>query len=104
MTYVLRYQLFPTKMEELNLENFNELGKQKGLVISSWNIRSIVSKFQQIETIVADADIDILCVNETWLGSMNNSNAFALEGYDLFRHDRVVKKRGGVSVSTQKSP
>ena len=48
--------------------------------------------FEQICIYVAENNIDIISIQETWLNSSISDNLVAINGYKLFRSDRDVKK------------
>ena len=84
------------------VRTFQELGKEKGLKLVHLNIRSLLKKVEQLKILTQDIDMDVLTLSETWLNSSINSNLVKLEGYTLYRQDRIPgtsgkksKKRGG---------
>lgn len=54
----------------------------------------------EIELLFAGTKLDLLAVSETWLNSSVNDNLIKLNGFSLFRHDRLrpdVQKGGGLA-------
>ena len=60
-------------------------------------MRSLLSKIDQIKLKLRDEDVDVLCLTETWLAPSMDSNFFQIDGYELFRKDRI-KKGGGACI------
>ena len=80
----------------------NNLASQKGFKIIHLNIRSLVSKYEQLRFELEKVDIDIFCISETWLTEGVDSNILNIRGYNLERFDRQhldvdtgLPKRGG---------
>ena len=70
----------------------------KRLKICQVNVRSLLasSKLLDLELLCASADIDVLCVTETWLSSKVTSPQVSLPGFQSpFRCDRPNSYRGG---------
>ena len=59
------------------------------------NARSIVNKFQQLETYVHDLNPDIIGITESWTSSHIFDSELKIDGYDLFRQDRPIDRDGG---------
>ncbi len=63
------------------------------------NIRSLRYKTDELSAVLSNNNIDICCVNETWLDSSIPTEAVDLEGYVCYRHDRHDGSHyGGVAV------
>ena len=79
--------------------DLDDLGREKGIKLVHWNVRSILKKIDQIRTILVDSPIDIITVSETWLRRHLNTKLVTIEGFETFRQDRTSKskskKRGG---------
>ena len=72
----------------------------KGFKIVHLNCRSLYAKLTQLELLYAD--VDVLCLTETWLHDSYSDNILFIEGKELYRWDRsngllngVTKSRGG---------
>lgn len=59
------------------------------------NVRSLVSKYEQIEAILDDGRIDVLSLNESWLNNNISNNLIRIEGYKIYRLDRAMRRKGG---------
>lgn len=67
--------------------------------VIQWNCRSINSNRVFLEMLIEKHDPDILLLSETWL---KNSQSFNLQGFNVFRRDRMNNSRGGgVMVATK---
>ena len=62
-----------------------------------FNARSILNKLDELELYLAEENIDIVGVTETWLHSGIADSEISIRGYNIFRKDRnrTNKKRGG---------
>ena len=40
-------------------------------------------------------NLDILCINETWLNASILNGVISVDGYDMIRRDRTDGRRGG---------
>jgi len=66
------------------------------------NIRSLRFKTDELSAVLSNNDIDICCVNETWLDANIPTEAVDLDGYVCHRHDRHDGSHyGGVAVYTK---
>lgn len=61
------------------------------------NARSIKNKFQELETVVISGGYDLVGITETWL-SEEDGDEYNIEGYKLFRRDRLNRRGGGVAL------
>ena len=76
----------------LILKNFTvncirDMAGLKGIVIAHLNIRSINPKLEEVVRILAQGDIDILCITETWLNRYVPDQMVAINGYSMLRYD-----------------
>ena len=69
--------------------------KSKGIKIGHININRIYSKIDQLEHYIRSNDFDIFCVTETWLNDNVSNSHISIDGYKIFRKDRVGKQGGG---------
>ena len=60
------------------------------------NVRSLLSKVEELETVLRSSFINMAFITETWLSENIHDSAVALDGYSLVRRDRVNKLGGGV--------
>ena len=58
------------------------------------NTRSIVNKFEQLESYVHDLNPDIIGITESWASSHIFESELTIDGYDLFSQDRPVDRDG----------
>ena len=77
--------------------------KTKGLLGGHLNIRSILSKSEQIQHLLLDSNLDFLCLSETWLNQNAPLAALNVPGYNIYRKDREGSKKGGGVVVYIKS-
>jgi len=55
-------------------------------------------KLDEINLLLDDHQIDILCLSETWLSSNILDTFLIFPGYQLIREDRVARRGGGVAI------
>lgn len=72
--------------------------KAPGLISINLNIRSLPSKFEQVEILLENESIKILNLSQSWLSSEINNNSIRIENYKIYRLDRKKKKKGGRTV------
>jgi hypothetical protein len=65
------------------------------------NIRSILGKFDGSIYYVNILKPNIICLNESWLTSDIDNNEIYINGYELFRYDRVIDKSGSIAIYVQ---
>lgn len=58
-------------------------------------MRSLISKYEQIEAILDEGKIDILSLSESWLNKNITNTLIRANGYKIYRLDRTRKCRGG---------
>ena len=56
-----------------------------GIKIVSWNIHHLSNKVEEIKFILRTEEIDVLCLQETFLTTETNDNQLAVENYGIFR-------------------
>ena len=59
------------------------------------NTRALVSKIEDLEIVVNQNNVDIVCITETWLTESIPNSAVDIKDYSLVRKDRKPDKRGG---------
>lgn len=67
----------------------------KGLSLININIRSLLSKQEQIECLLSTEIVGVLNLSETWLNKSTPTDRIRVANYKIYRHDRELKKRGG---------
>lgn len=60
------------------------------------NIRNVTGKSEQIQHLIADSNLDYLCLSETWLHKNPPSAALSVPGYNVYRWDRPEGKGWGI--------
>lgn len=63
--------------------------KPKGIVGGHLNIRSIISKRDQVQHLLTNSNLDYLCLTESWL-NCNIPTHIDVPGYVCFRKDRLM--------------
>jgi len=77
--------------------------KPRGLLGAHLNIRSIISKTEQLTHLLANSNLDFLCISETWLQHSTPINVFTMNGFQCFRRDRTGGRGGGVLMYVKDS-
>jgi len=62
------------------------------------NVMSLAPKIDEIRHVASYANLDCICVTETWLKSRIRDNVVAIDGFNLVRRDRVDIEHCGVCV------
>lgn len=71
------------------------------------NVRSLRPKVNEFAILLDSNNFDVITVSETWLDSTIENALLAMEGYDLYRSDRMrlgvtgSKKGGGLAMYVQ---
>ena len=68
------------------------------------NARSINNKKDDLSCEIKANGVDIAVITETWLKENTPNEPLAIQGYDLMRKDRTIKRGGGVCVLTLTVP
>ena len=86
---------FPTVTELINfkLKNYDNL-----LKLGHINARSIPKHVHEIDRILSNTAIDILCVSETFISEDTPENICKIPGYNLVHIDRTAQSRGGIAI------
>jgi ribonuclease P/MRP protein subunit RPP40 len=61
------------------------------------NARSVRNKMDELKTIVKLEGIDIIGITESW-ANKNDTALLCIDGFTLFRQDRISRKGGGVLI------
>ena len=61
------------------------------------NVRSMGNKQEELELCVRSSGHDLIAITETWWDSSHDWNV-VMEGYVLFRKDRLARRGGGVAL------
>ena len=71
------------------------------------NARSLIPRLDEVNILLEQEDVDILCISETWLGPNVSNRVLVFPGYSIARCDRAVqrgarnKRGGGVAILTR---
>ena len=66
------------------------------------NARSIINKKTELNIMVDDIKPHIICITESWANNDITNAELGLEGYVIFRKDRIGRRGGGVLQTKQK--
>lgn len=75
---------------------WNPRAKPTGLMGGHLNVRSIISKTDELDKLLSDSNLDFLCLSETWLTPNSPDSVYAISGYNVFRKDRQTGRGGGL--------
>lgn len=67
----------------------------KGRVICYLNVRSIVANINVIRPDFENSGFMAIGLSETWLNKKLHSELYRIQGYNIVRQDRKLRKRGG---------
>lgn len=59
---------------------------------------SLAPKIDEVNSVVSNANVDVVCITETWLQSHISDSVVAINGYNLIRRDRRDARHGGVCM------
>ncbi len=72
--------------------------KPRGLFGGHLNVRSVVSKTEQLTHLLLNSNLDYLCLSETWLQQSTPINVYSVPRYQCFRRNRAEGRGGGVLI------
>ena len=64
-----------------------------------WNSQGLIPKRKELQNYLLENQTDILALNETFF---KPKFKFHLPGYDIYKNDRLVGKKGGVAILVKK--
>ena len=67
--------------------------QQTSLKVAQWNAEGVRNKKPELQEFLRKHSIDIICIQETHL---KEPQRFFVRGYELFRHDRHNRHKGGI--------
>ena len=67
------------------------------------NVMSLAPKIDEVNSVVSNANVDVVCITETWLQSHISDSVVAINGYNLIRRDRRDARHGGVCMYIKSS-
>ena len=84
------------------------ISSRNGLTVASLNVQSLRAKLSQIEILnnilIQDSKpIDVICLQETWLGSGADASLLQLDGYRLVLHGDANSNHRGVAIYIKSS-
>ena len=62
--------------------------KANSFKICTLNCRSLLNKHAELQALILNEGIDIICITETWLNQHSPSELFVIPGYNFYRKDR----------------
>lgn len=71
--------------------------KHSCVQVAHLNVRSLVPKLPELRNFIKSKDFDIFTVSETWLNNLIDNDSLKIEGYNVFRVDRL-SRGGGVAI------
>ena len=80
----------------------DDLKSSEGLRFVHVNVRSLINKIDAIRLWAKMTESDVIVLSETWLKPSITNNMIHIDGYNLFRTDRV-NKGGGVAIYAKAS-
>lgn len=84
--------------------NNNSFDKSNALKIVFKNIRSLNKYLIETKNMINMYNIDILCLCESRVNNEQSDNEININGYDIWRCDRVSRQGGGCVIYTKKCP
>ena len=85
-------------MVNTRIKYTSDLAKLRGVSFATYNVRSLVRKYDDICSILSRSELNMLCLTETWLNNSIDDLELSIPGYTLHRLDRgngVSCKGGG---------
>lgn len=71
--------------------------QQLGFNVCHINAQSLLPKLDEFRLLFECSGIDAICISETWFNPHINDNIYKLNGYRIYRSDRV-SNGGGVAI------
>lgn len=72
--------------------------QKKGLHVCHINAQSLAPKLDEFRLLFINSKVDVICISETWFSPEISNSAYKVEGYKLYRADRIGRERGGVAA------
>lgn len=80
-----------------NFDLISDFKNLKGIKIINLNIQSVVNKISELKSYCEDINPDIISLTESWLKPKHFDIEFDINGYILYRKDRITRG-GGIAV------
>ena len=58
------------------------------------NVMSLAPKIDELRDVTTHANIDLICITETWLQNHIHDNVVSISGYNVIRRDRFDCQHG----------
>ena len=81
---------------------FNQYHSSFNLKVNFCNVNSMFNKINLISHYLKHHQIDLLFITESWLSDKISDSMICPDGYGVIRHDRLVKRGGGVCLLYKK--
>ena len=75
-------------MDNNPIYDIHQFKNVKGMIMASLNIRSIFKHLDEVDLNFRNSDIDVLCLQESFLNSYVSNNLIDIANYNLYRFDR----------------
>ena len=80
---------FPITKNVTDIEySIQALANLPGVSFASYNIRSVYKNVDELKVLLNGSNIDCLCLQETFLGSVISDPEISVPGYNIIRCDR----------------
>lgn len=84
-------------MTKNNLDNTVK-SDSSGFKLGHLNVRSLYPKIDQLDHVIHKGEYDIFAISETWLTDSHHDSELKVNGYNIFRKDRLGSRGGGVCL------
>ena len=83
------------------VSNTQSLKSLKSLkkVVNNDGSKALACNLHQFQDLVYSEDMDVVCVNETWLNESIDNSEILKDNYTIFRKDRSHNRAGGVLIA-----
>ena len=68
-------------------------------VVNNDGSKALACNLHQFQDLVYSEDMDVVCVNETWLNESIDNSEILKDNYTIFRKDRSHNRAGGVLIA-----
>ena len=67
------------------------------------NVMSLSPKIDEVRVAICNANLDFICITETWLKNHIDNNFVLVSGYNIICRDRVTRDHGGICMYVRDS-
>lgn len=85
----------PTDRYSYDLNSIENLNRFKGFKLIILNVRSLLPKINILRLDLANTNVDVFAINETWLRPTISDGLLKLKDYCLVRSDRTICNLNG---------